>query len=500
MRQGLILFVALVLLTALRWFVLGAQELPANDAYLALCGAQPDIAYFDGPAGAPLCVYAGMRVAGVTALGAGLAWPLFAFWATIAIYLLVVRIAGQRAALTSAVVINLLPAFNQAALEPGAALPAALFALAFAACAWRALERGTPAWWLGAGLCAAAALIFSFSAWFLVPALAFVLAASHRWRGEFRRPGFWFATLPPLAVAVLLLRWDSGHGWIHFIGQTWRSALAIDLSLSGRALIDAAKSFSPFLAPFLLAGIVVALSKARSGRSTKFLVVPAIIASLQAAYVLLRGHAGIAEVLIAGVLATPLLSVLPPRLGKLPMQNLLAAACIAGAAWTSFLLAAHRPQPPIISSGVAESIERLRHEQSSATGTPVFLIAQNAPLASALALRLKDTSFVMPGHPAVYVLESPYADSQFAFWPRYDQFVDAPREAAAESPDPFTEQAGVNQFLGRTALFVGTANPGDLPQAVTAAFGAVRLLAEITTPEGEILRVYLCSDYSTLPL
>lgn len=500
MRQALTVFAALVLITALRWFALGAHELPANDAYLVLCGAHPDVAYFDGPAGVPLCVYAGIRIAGINALGAGLAWPLFAFWATIAMYLLVQRTTGVRAAFSGAVAINLLPAFNQAAIEPGPAMPAVLFSLLFAASAWHALDRNALIWWSAAGLCAAAALLFSFTTWFLLPALAVVLMASHRWRGELSRPGFWLAALMPLALAIVFLHWNSTHGWIHFIGQTWRSALSVDLSHSGSALSDICASFTPFLAPLLLAGMAVGLSKARLGRSAKFLVVPAFVAALQAAYMLLRGNTGTTELLIAGTLAIPLLSLLPAQVGKLPTQRLASAAFIAAAAWTSFMLATNRPKLPDISTAVAAQVEELRKDQSANRAQPVFLIAQNAQLASALAVHLTDTSFVKPGHPAVYVLESPYADSQFAFWPRYDQFVDAPEKAVSESPDPFTEQAGVNEFLGRTALFVGTVDPGELPQAVTAAFGAVRLLAEITTPSGGTLRVYLCSDYSTLPL
>jgi hypothetical protein len=107
---------------------------------------------------------------------------------------------------------------------------------------------------------------------------------------------------------------------------------------------------------------------------------------------------------------------------------------------------------------------------------------------------------VPAGHPPVYVVESPYADSQFALWPRYDQFVEAPKPTAEEAQDPFTEQDGTNPFLWRSALYITPQKPDNLPQAITAAFASHRLLAEITTPSGEILRVYLCSEYETLPL
>jgi hypothetical protein len=159
-----------------------------------------------------------------------------------------------------------------------------------------------------------------------------------------------------------------------------------------------------------------------------------------------------------------------------------------------------QPAPASISPEVVQAIEALRREQTTDPAAPVFLIARDAALASALALHLPDTSFVAPGHPPVYVVESPYADSQYALWPRYDQFVDTPPSAADVAPDPFTEQAGANPFLWRSALYVTPQAPDQLPQAITAAFAAHRLLAEITTPAGQTLRVYLCSEYETLPL
>ncbi|MBU3664424.1 MAG: glycosyltransferase family 39 protein [Chthoniobacterales bacterium] len=500
MRGRLILLFFLALVTALRWAVLAPQELSASDSYLALCGEAPDVATFDGPAGVPLLVHAGIKLAGASALGARLAWPLLAFWATVAVYLLIARIADKRAALAGAAALNLFPAFNTAALEATPALPVALFALSFAACAWRALENDSAVWWLASGLSAAAALFFSYSAWLLVPALAVVLCASHRWRKQLLLPGFWMSALAPAIVLALLLHWNSTHGWVHFIGQTLRSSLSLHWAQSFRILTDIARDFTPFFAPCLIAAICLALVQSSASRRAKFLLVPALAASIQAAYVALRGGTAHTEMLLAGTLTVPLLSWIPGYIGKWRVQGLVVAAYPAAAVWTALALAVGQPPPAKISGESVEAIEKLRLEQSATTGTPVFLIAENALLASSIALRLKDSTFAVPGHPSVYVLESPYADSQFALWPRYDQFVDAPRQAALEGADPFTEQSGTNLFIGRSALFVGTAAPGNLPQAVTAAFGAVRLVAEIETAPGQILRIYLCSDYSTLPL
>ena len=60
----------------------------------------------------------------------------------------------------------------------------------------------------------------------------------------------------------------------------------------------------------------------------------------------------------------------------------------------------------------------------------------------------------------------------------------------------FTEQKGINPFVGRNALFLGS----ELPQTIRGAFADVRSLRQIQLPNGGQLTVFLCLDYQTLPL
>jgi len=349
-------------------------------------------------------------------------------------------------------------------------------------------------WWLGAGFCAAGGLLFDYLAWFFLPALMVVMLASHRWRSAFLEPGVWLAAALPAIAFALLLIWNSEHGWVHFIGGTWQTATTLDVRRLPREIVGAAGAVSPLVLVTLVAGLFFALREARLARRAKFLAVPALFAGAIAVYLGLRGEPVQAAGLVATALAIPLLS-------WLPVPSLLMGAVLASAAlWTAVSLGTNPPTAPAINAKVVGEIEALRATQTLDPAAPVFLIARDAALASALALHLQDTSFVTPGHPPVYVVESPYADSQYAIWPRYDQFVDAPAPSADGAPDPFTEQDGANPFLWRSALYITPQKPDDLPQAITAAFAAHRLLAEITTPAGDILRVYLCSEYETLPL
>lgn len=495
------LLILLGALTLLRWAWGALREITPQEAYLALCGFLPAPAYFDGPPGMAMAVAWGLQLAGASGLGAAFFWPLLAALATGALYALVRPISGRAAAVALAVLLNLLPMFNIAAITVGTAMPVATFSLAFLACAWRGLDRSSLVWWLAAGVCAAAGLAFSYLAWILLPSVALALLASRRWRRTFLEPGIWVAAVPPVLMLSMLLVWNEEHGWVHFIGGTLQTAVTLQWSLLPAALGAAVGGLSPLI---LLALVVAWVSTARQLRvawKAKFLAVPAAVALLAAIYAVLQDSPAATAGLLATVTALPLLAWLP--LGRAEphvSRGAMAVVFLSAALWTAAVLWSRPAPAPMITPEVARQIENLRREQSAQAEAPLFLIARDAPLASALALLLPDTSFAEPGHPPVYVVESPHADSQYALWPRYDQFVDAPPPDPLEAPDPFTEQDGANPFVWRSALYITTQEPSDLPQAITAAFAAHRLLAEITTPSGGILRVYLCEEYETLPL
>ncbi len=515
-----ILLIVLAAFTLVRWTWNAPHSISPDEAYLALCGAVPAPAYFDGPPGTPVCVAIGTHFAGVCGLGAALLWPVFAFVASVAMFYLVTPLAGQRAAVSLALLLNLLPAFNHAALVPGAAMPVVMFSLCFLACSWRAVDNGSVLWWVSAGGCAAGGLLFGYAAGFLIPALALALAASRRWRRQILAPGFWIAAAMPSLVFGILLAWNSSHGWIHFICGTWQTALHLDWSRIPQGVKLAAGQVSPLVLVALACGFAFGIPMVRFSPKAKFIFIPAALAAAIAAYRMLTGGLCEDAGLIATVLALPLLSWLPSAGDEAPQFRsltsplrpalriaalfprsplFLPAVFLTAAIWTAApLLGGGARTRALVNADVVREIEFLR--QSAGSGMSAFLIAQNAPLASAISLHLRDQAHVPPGHPPVYVVESPFADSQYALWPRYDQFTDAPPLPLQTESDPFTEQEGANQFIGRTALYISTESPDQLPQAIVAAFGSHRLLAEITAASGQTLRVYLCSDYQTLPL
>jgi 4-amino-4-deoxy-L-arabinose transferase-like glycosyltransferase len=491
MMARLLLWLFLGLVTLARLYLVAGAELSATEAYWALCGWQPAVAYFDGPGGTPLAV-----AAGVAWGAAGLWWPIFALLATLALFFLVAPLAGSRAALAVAVLLNLLPAFNTNAVTPGDAMPLTMFALGFMAAAWRGLHHDSTSWWLGAGFCAAGGLLFSYQAWFLLPALGIVLLASRRWRSRLVGAGFWLAAVPPLVVLGMLLSWNASHDWIHFIRGTWQTALDLQWWRLPGSLWRAAGAASPLSLAVLAAALVFALREISVAPKAKFLVVPALFALLVTGYAVLRGEPAQPAGLMTAALALPLMAWLPASAGRLPARLLLLLVFLTTALWSAAQMARSHPVDAGLSAEVGREIEKLRSSQTS----PIFLIAEDAPLASAIALHLQEAAPALPGHPPVYVIESPSAESQYAFWPRYDQFTEAPATPPEPGTDPYTEQDGFNPFLGRSALYLTTQAEEELPQAISAAFANCRLLAEITLPSEGILRVFLCSEYQTLPL
>jgi hypothetical protein len=152
----------------------------------------------------------------------------------------------------------------------------------------------------------------------------------------------------------------------------------------------------------------------------------------------------------------------------------------------------------------AAKVEELRAKFEAALGEPVFLIANEHEVASALAFYLKDKRAEGPGHPPIYIPESQVVQDQFSFWHRYDEFVD-PKDAPHIPRDEYyTEEGGVNPFLGRTALYVTDRPEEKAPSSIKGGFEQVEMIACIDQIRRGLplrqLRVFACRRYRSMPL
>src|SRR5678815_5211045 len=151
-----------------------------------------------------------------------------------------------------------------------------------------------------------------------------------------------------------------------------------------------------------------------------------------------------------------------------------------------------------------EALEKMRNDLEAQLGEKLFLIADARDRASEISFYLNDKRVEGPGHPPVYIVESQDLVNQFSFWPRYDEFVELKPGASGSEGEVYTEENGINLFVGRDALFVQDAGRKNVPHNIQRGFSRAERVARIEVHRsGRLIRswdVYLCLHYRTLPL
>jgi hypothetical protein len=150
------------------------------------------------------------------------------------------------------------------------------------------------------------------------------------------------------------------------------------------------------------------------------------------------------------------------------------------------------------------ALETMRNDLETKLGKKLFLIADARDRASEISFYLRDKRAEGPGHPPVYIPESQDMVNQFSFWPRYDEFVELKPGAPRPESDVYTEENGINLFVGRDALLVRDGEKQRVPHNIQAGFQTTELVGTIQVWRySKVLRtwqVFLCRNYRTLPL
>ena len=151
---------------------------------------------------------------------------------------------------------------------------------------------------------------------------------------------------------------------------------------------------------------------------------------------------------------------------------------------------------------IAEAVEKFRVNFENKLGTKVFMIGNEYQTSSMLSFYLTDKRSEGPGHPPVYIPESQDIQNEFSFWPRYDEFVEA--DPSLKRDTTFTEEAGVNPFIDRTALYITDRPEAVPPQNLQSAFTRWKLVAVYELQRSgrplRQIRIFACYQYQTLPL
>jgi len=469
-----------------------------QEAYYFLCSQRPAPAYFDGPGGTAF-VTGFASTDGKSDIIWRLTAPFWALCATFAGFALVRQMADTTRAASVALVLNALPIFNSAALRVGPELPALTFALLGMLAAWRAsgAEGSKLAWWTGSGLFFGAASWFAYAAVAILPGIVRFAMYDRKRRQSADFYGMCALLGIPALCLALPLVWNANQDWIPIAGGTFRTLWEFDSKSLLHSLYGLLLSFSPLLFPAIVLGWFQALRESLKGHvRARFIFWCGVPGVIIGSYFTLRGSSG----------ALYFLLVAPLLLFK--AMDLLASPTrfAAGLRWSAVILAIIFSLFAIFDAGqagrgwrkAASEMRRVFIEKSAEGQDDLFLIAEDAGLASVLGYHLRN-DFVSPaGHPTVYVRESQDISNQFALWPSYADFT----ETSKATDEYFTEQQAENPFLGRSALYVTHERAGDLPQPIKAAFDSVILFRELPSAgdDPRPLYIYLCLIYQTLPL
>src|SRR5947208_14433286 len=125
------------------------------------------------------------------------------------------------------------------------------------------------------------------------------------------------------------------------------------------------------------------------------------------------------------------------------------------------------------------ALETIRNDLETKLGEKLFLIAYARDRASEISFYLRKKRPEGPGQPPVYIPESQDMVNQFSFWPRYDEFVELKPGAPRPESEVYSEESGINLFVGRDALFIRDGKKQHVPHNIKAGFQSTELVGKI---------------------
>jgi 4-amino-4-deoxy-L-arabinose transferase-like glycosyltransferase len=249
---------------ALRVGAAWAIGLGVDESYMVAAGRTLRLGYFDHPPASWWLSWGAAHLAGTEA-PAVVRLPFILLFAlsTWLMYRLGTVLAGPRAGLWAAVLLNLSPVFTLTTASwvlPDGPLDCAL--LGAALCLMHALPRGprrAAPWWAGAGLCAGLALFSKYSAILTIGGAGLYLLTQPAHRRWLIRPHPYGAVVIAALVFGPVVAWNAAHGWASFAFQGARAEaahlhpLAPLVTLGGEALFVLPWIWLPMMAVLVAA-------------------------------------------------------------------------------------------------------------------------------------------------------------------------------------------------------------------------------------------------------
>ncbi|PZR72402.1 MAG: hypothetical protein DLM73_13445 [Chthoniobacterales bacterium] len=512
-------------LTAIRLTLLGTTDLSFDEAHYWMWSDRLAPAYFSKGPGVAFAIRASTALFGATEFGVRFWSPILGAANSLLIYYFTRRLFSEKAAFWAVVALNATPLFNVGNLLMTID-PLSIFFWATAMYAfWLALERSPKfSWfWPATGLLVGLGFLCKYTNALELVSIVLVVALVPRYRREFKRPGLYFL-LGAFAVCLLPpIIWNAQHAWATVSHLQSRGNL--DGSIHFRPL-EALKFFAThflIFSPVLGLGIAWAVlaNWRRARQQFKVLYLVWFGLPVFTIYLLLSFNKQAAP--NWDVLAFVSFSILASSYwaerieSSQAVRRLLSFGVLLGlglsllALDTDLLRTLHVPIPRRDPAdrvrgwkSASRAVEKLRAELEPKLGEPVFVIADQRDRASEMSFYFNHKRVEGPGHPPVYIVESQDIANQFSFWPRYDEFVEAPPNTPLPDGEVYTEEGGINPFTGRSALYVQSGTGELVPHNIRAAFQSVERTATVEVRRfGAPMRtwqVFVCRNYRTLPL
>jgi dolichol-phosphate mannosyltransferase len=525
MRSRLWLLIGfLLLLTGIRFWLSASLELSPDESYHYQWAQHPDVSYYRNGPGIALAILAGTSLFGPTEFGVRFLSPLLGFGTSLLVYLLGRKLAREKVAFWSVVGFNLLPLLNVESVHLTVDSLSIFCWVAALYLFWLAIERSPrfSIFWAAAGAVVGLGFLCKYeNALELVSILLFLLVVP-KYRGELRRPNFYIllACFAPFLAPPIL--WNLQHAWLGLDQWTGQALLNAFFAIRFSRLVESFSLQLALYSPLLLIGLLIALfgSIRKAFQNSKICLLLTFSWPVLLLYVILSLHqvsdpAWTAPAFVGlGILATHYWLQIASQ--RVLISGLCLAALILSALQASLAMNPNLvrtigiplPYDRDANSGtkgwrtIAEAVDRFRADFETRLGTKVFLIGKEYQTSSMLSFYLKDKRSAGPGHPPVYIPESQDIQNEYSFWPRYDEFVEA--DPSSQPDTTFTEEAGVNPFIDRTALYITDRSEASPPQNIQSAFTRWELVAvyELTRKDRPLhqVRIFACYQYQTLPL
>jgi 4-amino-4-deoxy-L-arabinose transferase-like glycosyltransferase len=515
----------IIALTAIRLSLLATTDLEFDEAHYWMWSERLAPAYFSKGPGIAFAIRASTALFGANEFGVRFFSPVLAAGTSLLLFYFARRLFNATAGWWAVVALNVTPIFNVGAFVMTIDSLSIFLWLAAMFTFWLAVEKSPRfSWrWPLSGFAIGLGFLCKYTNALELVSILFVLAFAPRLRQEFARPGlyllfgvFALCTVPPII-------WNAQHAWVTLAHLRSRGGVEQGVGFHPGEVVkfigEHFLAYSPFLFLAIALGVIGSWRRTNQQFKVLFLMwfgLPLFVFylflsvnksaapnwdglaffgfGLLAIYfwwerleasVILRFFAGAA--LLTGLLMS--LVALDTDLLRVPGYRL------------------PRSDPSDRMRGwksATSAVDEIRSDLEAKVGKKLFLIADARDRASEMSFYLRDKRAEGPRHPPVYIPESQDLINQFSFWPRYDEFVELKSGVPRPEGEVYTEENGVNPFVGRDALFIREGENERVPHNIRAAFQSTEPVGTIEVWRfGKLLRrwqVFLCRNYRTLPL